>query len=594
MPSNPDSPALASTIALRSANSLLAETPGWLSNTCTTPPLVTTNQRESSPGACSKPSGAAKASDPKTGSSARSPPDGGGMPGGGLVMLPLPLPPHPGSASAAHRTRLPTVVPLAPVMIMSSRFRVIQRMPRRAACHDVATGRRAEDRAWYSVGPSPDPWSFRMRRSLALLAIAVLATPALAQDAKQDLTRAFEAVEPRVIAWRRDFHEHPELSNREFRTARIVTEHLRSLGLDAVETGIAHTGVVGTLVGGKPGPVIALRADMDALPVREQTGLPFASTATGEYNGREVPVMHACGHDTHVAMLMGAAEVLAAHRDQLAGTVKFFFQPAEEGAPAGERGGAALMIDEGVLEGPDAPEAIFALHAWPGETGSLNYRSGGFMAAADNLQIAIRGQQTHGSAPWAGVDPIHVAAQVMTALQAIPSRHLDITRGPAVITIGSISGGVRGNIIPDDVTMAGTIRTFDVGVREELHARLRRTVHAIAEAAGATAEVTIDPYAPVTTNDPELLAEMLPTLEWAAGADKVKQHTPITGAEDFALFEEHIPGLYLMLGVDEPGVPANQAAPNHSPMFNAYEGALITGVRALVGLALDYPDRRGD
>lgn len=429
-----------------------------------------------------------------------------------------------------------------------------------------------------------------MRRSFALVLLAALTTAAPAQDSKH-LDAAFAAVEPKVIAWRRDFHEHPELSNREFRTARIVAEHLRSLDFDAVETEVAHTGVVGTLVGGRPGPVVALRADMDALPVREQTGLPFASTATGEYNGEEVPVMHACGHDTHVAMLMGAAEVLAANRDTIAGTVKFFFQPAEEGAPAGERGGAALMIDEGVLEEPNAPEAIFALHAWPVETGSLNYRAGGFMAAADNLEIAIRGRQTHGSSPWAGVDPIHVAAQVMTALQAIPARHLDITRGPAVITIGKISGGVRGNIIPDDVTMAGTIRTFDVGVREELHARLRRTVHSIAEAAGAAAEVTIDPYAPVTTNDPALLEAMMPTLEWAAGASKVKQHTPITGAEDFALFEEHIPGLYLMLGVNEPGVPAGESAPNHSPRFDAYEGALITGVRALVGLALGYPAR---
>jgi len=432
-------------------------------------------------------------------------------------------------------------------------------------------------------------------RAITIVLLGFLAAPvALAQGAGPGITATIEAVEPKVIVWRRDFHEHPELSNREFRTAKIVAEHLRALRLDEVETGVAHTGVVGTLVGGRPGPVVALRADMDGLPVREQTGLPFASKATGEYNGEEVPVMHACGHDTHVAMLMGAAEVLAEHRDEIAGTVKFIFQPAEEGAPAGERGGAALMIDEGVLDGENAPEAIFGLHAWPVGSGTLNYRSGGFMAAADNLYIKITGQQTHGSAPWAGVDPVYLSAQVMTALQAIPGRQLDITRGPAVITIGSIRGGVRGNIIPDEVEMAGTIRTFDTGVREELHARLRRTVTSIVEAAGGTAEIVIDGYAPVTGNHPELLDRMMPTLEWAAGENNVQEHTPITGAEDFALFQERIPGLYLMLGVNKPGVPAGAAAPNHSPFFDAWEGALITGVRAHVGFVLDYAAATAD
>lgn len=417
------------------------------------------------------------------------------------------------------------------------------------------------------------------------------AAGAAAQDGRRDLEAAFTAVEPRVIAWRRDIHEHPELSNREFRTAKKVAEHLQSLDFDSVETGIAHTGVVGTLKGARPGPTIALRADMDGLPVKEQTGLPFASEATGEYRGEEVPVMHACGHDTHVAMLMGAAEVLAKNRDQLAGTVKFFFQPAEEGAPPGEKGGASLMIEEGVLDGPGAPEAIFGLHAWPVPAGTINYRPGSFMAASDELYIDIEGRQTHGSAPWMGVDPIHVAAQIMNALQAIPSRHIDITKGPAVITIGSIHGGVRGNIIPDGVEMMGTIRTFDVGEREELHARLRKTVTGIAEAAGATATVNIKPYAPVTGNDPELLQKMMPTLEWAAGEDKVVQHPLITGAEDFAHFQKRIPGLYLMLGVNEEGVPAGEAPSNHSPMFNANEDTLIVGVRALVGLALDYAER---
>ncbi len=429
-----------------------------------------------------------------------------------------------------------------------------------------------------------------MQRYLLILAALLAAAGAPAQESRHGLDEAFQAIEPKVIEWRRDIHQHPELSNREFRTAAKVAEHLRSLDLDEVETEIAHTGVVGTLVGGKPGPVIALRADMDGLPVREQTGLPFASVAKGEYNGEEVYVMHACGHDTHVAMLMGAAEILAEHRDQLAGTVKFFFQPAEEGAPAGEEGGAALMIEEGVLDGPDAPEAIFGLHAWPGAPGTLSYRSGPFMAASDSLTIDVRGRQTHGSSPWHGVDPIYVAAQIVTALQGITGRQLDITRGPAVITIGSIRGGVRGNIIPDDVSMLGTIRTFDAGVREELHARLRKTVELVAQASGAEATVTIDPYAPVTGNDPELLRQMMPTLQRAAGEANVLEHELITGAEDFAHFEQRIPGLFLMLGINKEGVGPGEAASNHSPLFYVNEDALIVGVRALVGFALDYAE----
>lgn len=419
-------------------------------------------------------------------------------------------------------------------------------------------------------------------------ALFVLSVTALAQDAKSNLDEAFAAIAPKVIEWRRDIHQHPELSNREFRTAALVAEHLRSLGLDKVETGIAHTGVVGTLVGGKPGPVIALRADMDALPVLERTGVPFASMARGEFNGQDVPVMHACGHDTHVSMLMGAAEVLANNREMLAGTVKFIFQPAEEGPPAGENGGAIMMIQEGVLDGPDAPEAILGLHAWPGDSGTLMYRSGSFMAAADGLQINVHGRQTHGSSPWLGVDPIYVAAQIATAIQGIPSRHLDITKGPAVITIGSIHGGIRGNIIPDEVEMLGTIRTFDAGVREQLHAKLRKTVQAVADANGATATVTIEGYAPVTGNDPDLLGKMMPTLQWAAGNGNVIEGNLITGAEDYSFYQERIPGLFLMLGVSKPDIPVSDRPSNHSPLFDADEDALIVGVRILVGFALDY------
>lgn len=416
----------------------------------------------------------------------------------------------------------------------------------------------------------------------------LLTLPALALSAPNEaIERSIAAVEERVITWRRDFHQHPELSNREQRTAAKVAEHLRQLGFDAVQTDIAHTGVVGTLSGAVPGPVIALRADMDALPVKEMTGLPFASEARGEYMGREVPVMHACGHDAHVAMLMGAAEVLARHRDQLTGTVKFVFQPAEEGPPPGEAGGAPLMIEEGLFTGPDAPEAILGLHVWPEDSGSLVYRSGSFMAAADSLDITVTGRQTHGSSPWLGVDPVYTAAQIVTALQGIPGRHLDITRGPAVITVGSFQGGVRGNIIPDQARLLGTIRTFDEQERQRLHQRLEATVQGIAQANNASAEVSITQAAPITGNNPALLQRMLPTLEWAA-AGRVGEGQLITAAEDFAYYQEHVPGLFIMLGVGDPAVPRAERPSNHSPYFTVDEAALVTGVRALVGFALDY------
>jgi amidohydrolase len=434
---------------------------------------------------------------------------------------------------------------------------------------------------------------FLMRTICTLFLTIFTLSAADAQDMRARLDQSIAGIEPQVVEWRRDLHRNPELSNREFRTAEKMADHLRRIGVDKVETGVAHTGVIGTLVGGKPGPVIALRADMDGLPVREQTGLPFASTATGEYNGAEVPVMHACGHDTHMAMLMGAAAVLAEHRDELRGTVKFVFQPAEEGPPLGEKGGASLMVEEGFFAGDDPPEAMIGLHAWPAEHGTINYRSGPMMAAADSLYITVIGEQTHGSSPWLGVDPIHVATQIVNAIQGIPSRHVDVTRGPAVITIGSIQGGVRGNIIPDRVEMMGTIRTFDAGEREKLHVRLRETVTKIAEANGATAEVVIDGAAPVTGNDPALLRAMMPSLEWAAGEENVREVRPITGAEDFSFFQAHVPSLFLLLGIADPGVPYGQAPSNHSPFFDANEDALIVGVRALVAFAMDYADAAG-
>ncbi len=429
--------------------------------------------------------------------------------------------------------------------------------------------------------------------TLSLCCFTLLTSQSVLAAIPEAVTEDIVAVEPQMIEWRRDFHRNPELSNREFETAKKIAAFLESLKLDSVQTNVAHTGVVGTLVGGKPGPVIALRADMDALPVAEQTGLDFASQAKGEYKGQEVSVMHACGHDTHMAMLMGAAKVLADNREDVAGTIKFIFQPAEEGPPGDEAGGAAMMISEGVMTGDNAPEAILGLHAWPDDAGTLTYRSGGFMAAADNLNIVVTGRQTHGSSPWLGVDPIYTAAQIVTALQGIPGRHLDVTRGPIVITIGSINGGIRGNIIPDSVEMSGTIRTFDMDVRDDLHESLRQTVSAIAEANGASAEVTITEATPVTTNDPTLLRQMMPALEWAAGKSGVREGYAITGAEDFGYFEQSAPGLFLHLGVGDTDIPRNERPSNHSPMFDADESALITGVRTLVAFALEYPELAG-
>ena len=426
-----------------------------------------------------------------------------------------------------------------------------------------------------------------MKRLLPFLITILCSLQVLSSD-NEALEIALTNVEQDVVAWRRHFHENPELSNREFETAKTIAAQLRELNMDSVVTGVAHTGVVATLIGAKPGPAVALRADMDALPVSEKTGLSFASKAKGQYNDSEVDVMHACGHDMHVAMLLGAAKVLADNRDQLAGSVKFIFQPAEEGAPAGERGGAELMIEEGVLGGKVKPDAIMGLHVWPVPLGTLNYRAGSFMAGAESFTITVNGEQTHGSSPWRGVDPIFVSGQIMTALQAIPSRYLDITKGPAVITIGSIHGGVRSNIIPDQVVMAGTIRTFDAGERDVLHEKLKKTVEGIASAAGAEAIVDIGSYYPITGNDPKLLKRMMPTLDWAAGVDKVVEHPLITGAEDFSFFQEKIPGLFLMLGVNDPGVAAGDSPANHSPLFSPNEDAMIVGVRALVGFAMDY------
>lgn len=401
-----------------------------------------------------------------------------------------------------------------------------------------------------------------------------------------ELDRLAEQIESKVIEWRRDIHQHPELGNREFRTAAKVTDHLRSLGIE-VRTDVAHTGIVGFLHGNQPGPVVALRADMDALPVTEQVDLPFASKVRTTYNGQDVGVMHACGHDNHVAILMGVAEVLARVRRELPGSVKFIFQPAEEGAPEGEEGGAELMLKEGAFANP-RPDVVFGLHVSPREFRSLNYRSGPALASADRLRIVVKGSQTHAARPWQGVDPIVVASQIVMGLQTITSRQVDVTKTPSIVTIGMIRGGVRNNIIPDEVELLGTIRTFDGAVQQELHRRVRQTADMIAQSAGATAEVTIDVGYPVTVNDPDLTDLMLPTLKRVAGEEKIVAAELVTGAEDFSYFARAVPGLFLFLGVASEGADLTKVAPNHSPQFVADEGALIVGVRTLANLAVDY------
>ena len=399
---------------------------------------------------------------------------------------------------------------------------------------------------------------------------------------------AVTAVLPKVVEWRRDIHQHPELGNRETRTAQIVAEHLQALGLE-VHAGVAHTGVVGVLRGGHPGPVIALRADMDALPVTERVDVPFKSTVTTEYRGEKVGVMHACGHDGHTAMLMGVAQVLAGRARDLPGTVVFLFQPAEEGAPEGEEGGAPLMLKEGVFR-DYKPEVVFGMHLWAGlNAGTIGYRVGSFMAASDTFRIVVKGRQTHGSQPWGGIDPIVASAQILEGIQTIVSRQTDITRWPAVVTVGAIKGGIRFNIIPDSVEMMGTIRTFDAGVRDQTIERLRRTAENIAAASGATATVEILPGSnPVVINNPALTRQVLPSLQRAAGAAKVLEIPFVTGAEDFAQFALEVPGVFFFVGSTPPGQDAEQAPSNHSPLYFVDESSLEVGMRAMVDVAVDY------
>lgn len=426
------------------------------------------------------------------------------------------------------------------------------------------------------------------RIAAACAALCALATPAFAQERARfeaGVESAIQSVLPRMIAWRRDFHQHPELSYEEVRTARVVAQHLRSLRLE-VRTGVAQTGVVGVLRGARPGPVIALRADMDALPVTEEVDLPFRSRARGTYNGQEVGIMHACGHDTHVAVLMAAAQVLAQRRNELAGTIIFVFQPSEEGAPPGGLGGARRMLEENVF-GDLEPEAIYGLHAWPIATGTVLVAPGPFMAGSDRLRITVHGRQTHGAQPHRGIDPIVVSAQIVNALQTIPSRQMDAVRSPLIVTIGSIHGGVRYNIIPDSVQMEGTIRYLNPDTREELYARIRRTVTEIAESAGTTADVSIESNAVPVVNPPDLTARTRGALERALGSENVATDQPNMVAEDFAYFQQRLPGVFFFYGINPPGVVPADAAPNHSPRFFVHEPALETALRAMLGIALD-------
>ena len=407
--------------------------------------------------------------------------------------------------------------------------------------------------------------------------------PALAARIAQLATQE----EPKVIAWRRDIHEHPELGNTETRTAALIAAHLRKLGLE-VQTGVARTGVVGILRGGRPGPVVALRADMDGLPITESNDLPFASKVKTAYLGQPVGVMHACGHDTHVAMLMGAAEVLSQVKADLPGTVKFIFQPAEEGSVPGTEGGAKLMVQEGVLDKPKV-EAIFGVHIQAQtEVGTLSYRSGGEMASSDRFTIKVRGKGAHGAYPWNSVDPVVTAAQIILGLQTIVSREVKLVDDAAVVTVGTINGGVRYNVIPPDVELSGTIRALSPAVQKQIWAAVRRIATNIAESAGATAGVSIEPYVPVTTNDPALTARMLPTLQAVAGPANVREIKPVTGGEDFSFYQEKVPGLFLFVGGMAKGQDPATAADHHTAGFRVDESGLTLGVKTLATLAADY------
>jgi amidohydrolase len=425
-----------------------------------------------------------------------------------------------------------------------------------------------------------------MKRLLPVLLLLSAAASAQSQSPiPAAVETSIQGVEPRLISWRRDIHQHPELGNREFRTAELVATHLRSLGLE-VTTGVAHTGVVAVLKGGRPGPSIALRADMDALPVTEQNDLPFRSLATSEYNGQTVGVMHACGHDTHVAILMATAEVLAKHKNLIRGTVTFIFQPAEEGPPVGEEGGAELMVEQGVMTGIDRVYGLHINSQTPANT--ITWRPGGIMASADDFKLVVKGKQAHGAAPWDSVDPIVVSSQIISNLQTIISRQLNVTENAGIVTIGSIHGGVRSNIIPSQVEMLGTIRALSPSDRDLIHTSFRKIVTGVAESHGATVDLKL-PYTtayPVTFNDPALAEKTAALLKRVAGDANVNIRVPMTGAEDFSFFAQKAPGFFFFLGGMSPETPLAQAPSHHTPEFVIDESGLLLGVKAFVAIAL--------
>jgi len=433
-----------------------------------------------------------------------------------------------------------------------------------------------------------------MRKFFSIACGCLLASTCFAQmsaklQAKVD--QQAKEIESRVIEWRRHFHQNPELSNNEFKTAAFVAEHLKKLGIE-VQTGVAKTGVVGLLKTGKPGPVIALRADMDALPVTERNSLPFASKERTVFNGQETGVMHACGHDTHIAILMAVAEILSKNKNDLKGTVKFIFQPAEEGPPEGEEGGAALMVKEGVLDNPKV-DVIFGLHIQSISTlGKILYKPAGMMAASDWFTIKVKGKQSHGAAPWMGIDPVVVSAQIINGLQTIVSRQTELTKEAAVISVGRIQAGVRENIIPEEAFMAGTIRTLDNEMRQKIHDKLKLTATKIAESAGATAEISIVNKTPITYNNIALTEKMVPSLQRAAGASNVNEINAVTGSEDFGFFQQNVPGLFFFVGAMPADQDPGKVPAHHTPDFMIDERGMLVGLKAMLNVTLDFMNMR--
>lgn len=426
-----------------------------------------------------------------------------------------------------------------------------------------------------------------MRILFSFLILCSISVSVFAVDLTAEINAAAEKVLPQVIQWRRYLHEHPELGNREFNTSKLVADELRILGIE-VRTGIAKTGVVGILKGSQPGPVIGLRADMDGLPVTERVNIPFRSTAKSEYNGQTVGVMHACGHDTHVAMLLGTATVLAGMKDKIKGTVVFIFQPAEEGAPAGETGGASDMVKEGVMDNPKI-DAVFGIHINSAtEIGQIKYKSGAEMAASDWFEIKVKGRQSHGAYPWQGIDPIAVSTQIYTGLQMIVARQSELPKAPVIITVGRMTAGIRENIIPEEAVMAGTIRTLDTAMQDEVHEKIRRTATKIAESMGATAEVKIDRKTPVTYNDPQLVKKMLPSLEKAVGKGNVIDAEWVTGAEDFAFYGQKAPSFFFFVGGMPKGGDPKTVPSHHTPDFFIDDSRLDVGVKAFCNIVFDF------